>query len=50
MLADGTMDAVITQDPDTLFESAVRAATDTGVATVAMELYLSENMPPAQLK
>lgn len=46
MLADGTMDAVITQDPDALFEAAVRAATNGSVAPVPMELYLSENMPP----
>lgn len=45
MLADGTMDAVITQDPDTLFEAAVRAATNGQAEPVRMELYLSENIP-----
>ncbi|MDF0601257.1 LacI family DNA-binding transcriptional regulator [Psychromarinibacter sp. C21-152] len=46
MLADGTMDAVITQDPDALFEAAVLAATKGTPPVVTAELYLSENMPP----
>ncbi|MGM0858835.1 MAG: LacI family DNA-binding transcriptional regulator [Pseudomonadota bacterium] len=45
MLADGTMDAVITQDPDRLFEAALNAAMNKDVRPIAMELYLAENLP-----
>ncbi|WP_043531988.1 LacI family DNA-binding transcriptional regulator [Litchfieldella xinjiangensis] len=45
MLADGTMDAVITQDPDRLFEASVNAAMDKETRPIAMELYLAENLP-----
>lgn len=45
MLADGTMDAVITQSPDRLFEAAVNAALGKAGPQVPMELYLAENLP-----
>ncbi|WP_267285442.1 LacI family DNA-binding transcriptional regulator [Billgrantia pellis] len=45
MLADGTMDAVITQSPDRLFEAAVNAALGREGPQVPMELYLAENLP-----
>lgn len=45
MLADGTMDAVITQSPDRLFEAAVSAAMEKDGPSVPMELYIAENLP-----
>lgn len=45
MLADGTMDAVITQDPDRLFEAAINASMERGTHPITMELYLAENLP-----
>ncbi|CBV41359.1 LacI family DNA-binding transcriptional regulator [Halomonas elongata] len=45
MLADGTMDAVITQNPDRLFEAAVAAAMGKEGTQVPMELYVAENLP-----
>ena len=47
MLQDGTMDVVITQSPTVLFETALRAACEDTDHAVAMELYLSENLPMA---
>lgn len=47
MLLDGTMDVVITQNPDTLFEAAIEAAQGQARETIPMELILSENLPPA---
>lgn len=46
MLLDETMDVVITQNPDILFEAAIEAACGTARETIPMELYLSENLPP----
>lgn len=46
MLLDETMDVVITQNPDTLFEAAIEAACGTPRDTIPMELYISENLPP----
>jgi LacI family transcriptional regulator, galactose operon repressor len=45
MLLDGTMDVVITQNPTTLFEAAIATACGKPDQAVAMELYLSENLP-----
>ena len=46
MLVEGTMDAVITQNPDLLFEEAVNAVQGRGNGAVPMQLFISENLPP----
>lgn len=39
------MDAVITQDPDVLFNEAVRAAQSAADGMVPMDIFFSENLP-----
>lgn len=45
MLIDETMDAVISQNPQRMIETALQAALGRDISPVPMELYFSENLP-----
>lgn len=45
MLLDGTMDAVITQSADLLYDRVIAASDSLDTGTVPMEIYFSENLP-----
>ena len=47
LLANGVMDAVISQSPDILFETAIDAAFGKPIPAVPMDIYVSENLPEA---